>query len=151
MMITVTAYAAQISATTSNQNSAKSPAAQSAARRSGYGRLLAGLAAFGLFASPLHAGEVSAMTGSSIDLGGFQGVVYYTSEEDGYRVVATIADGEEGSPMRFSTVLAEDQSATISVPGRAGEEARTLQISRTGDRLVLTEAGHASEVPAVTQ
>ena len=150
-MNTVTAYAAQIETVASDRQTPKSAWSRMTAGRSNIARMLAALATFGLAASPLQAGELTAMTGGSVDLGGFHGIVYYTSEEDGYRVVATFANDEAGSPMRFSTVLAEDQSATISVPGKAGEEARSLRISRSGDKLLLTEAGRASEIPAVTQ
>ena len=103
--------------------------------------LIGGLAASWLAASPLHAGELSAMAGENIDLGRFQGVVYFTSENDGYRVVATIADGEAGLPVRFSVTLADDQSARISVPGKAGEAGHSFEISRSGDKILLTEAG----------
>jgi hypothetical protein len=106
--------------------------------------LIGAVAAFGMAASPLHAGELSAMAGESIHLGRFQGIVYYTSEGDGYRVVATIADGEAGGPVRFSATLAEGQSATISVPGKLGEPDQSLEISRSGDRLTVTEAGSIS-------
>ena len=102
--------------------------------------VIGGLAAFWLAASPLHAGELSAMAGENIDLGRFQGVVYFTNENDSYRVVATIADGEAGLPVRFSTTLAEDQSATISVPGKLGEAGYSLEIARSGDKIVVTEA-----------
>lgn len=59
------------------------------------------LAAFGLAASPLHAGELSAMAGESIHIGRFHGVIYYTNENDGYRVIATIADSEAGGSGAF--------------------------------------------------
>ena len=102
--------------------------------------IFGGLAAVFMAASPLHAGELSATAGETIDLGRFQGVVYFTSENDSYHVVATIADGEAGLPVRFSTTLAEDQSATISVPGKVGEAGYSFEISRSGDKIVLTEA-----------
>jgi hypothetical protein len=102
-----------------------------------------GLAAFLMAASPLHAGELSAMAGESVDLGRFHGVVYYTSAGDGYQVVATIADGE-AAPVRFSATLAENQSATISVPGKLGEPGQSLEISRSGDKVVVTEVGAVS-------
>ncbi len=107
--------------------------------------LIGGLVAVGLAVSPLHAGELSAIAGKNIDLGRFHGVVYYTSEHDGYRVVATIADGEAGLPVRFSATLAEHQSATISVPGKLGEAGYSLQISRSGDKLTLTEGERSSK------
>jgi hypothetical protein len=102
-----------------------------------------GLAAFLMAASPLHAGELSAMAGESIDLGRFHGVVYYTSAGDGYQVVATIADGE-AAPVRFSATLAENQSATISVPGKLGEPDHSFEIARSGDKLTVTEVGAMS-------
>ena len=95
---------------------------------------------------PLQAGELSAMTGESIDLGRFHGVVYYTGEDDGFRVVATIADGEAGLPVRFSATLAENQSATISVPGELGEAGHSLEISRSGDKLTLKEGVPAASI-----
>lgn len=106
--------------------------------------LIGGVAVFGLAASPLHAGELSAMAGESIHLGGFHGVFYYTDENDGYRVIATIAEGEAGVPVRFSATLTEGQSATISVPGTLGEPDQSLEISRSGDKLTVSEVGSMS-------
>lgn len=103
--------------------------------------LIGGVVAFGLAASPLHAGELSAMAGESIHLGGFYGVFYYTNENDGYRVIATLAEGEAGVPVRFSATLAEGQSATISVPGKLGEPEQSLEMSRSGDKLTITDVG----------
>jgi hypothetical protein len=110
--------------------------------------LIGGLAALGLIAaaSPLHAGELTPVSGESVDLGDFRGVVYYTSEKDGYRVVATISDGEGGAAIRFSTTLADNQSATISVPGQPGGFGRSVEIARSGDRLVVTEPEHVSAI-----
>lgn len=92
-----------------------------------------------------HAGELSAMAGKSLDLGQFHGVLYYTSEDDGYRVVATLTDGEGGLPLRFSTTLAENQSATISVPGPLGEPSQSVEIIRSGDTLTVSDVGSASD------
>ena len=102
--------------------------------------VIGGLAAVFIAASPLHAGELSAMAGETIDLGRFQGVVYFTSENDSYRVVATISDGEAGLPVRFSATLADNQSATISVPGKVGEAGHSFEIARSGDKIVVTKA-----------
>ncbi|RWB29018.1 MAG: hypothetical protein EOQ42_12255 [Mesorhizobium sp.] len=106
--------------------------------------LIGGVVAFGLAASPLHAGELSAMAGESIRIGGLHGVLYYTNDNDGYRVIATMADGEAGAPVRFSATLAEGQSATISVPGKLGEPDQSLEMSRSGDKLTVTEVGSIS-------
>ena len=105
---------------------------------------IGGLAMLCMAASPLHAGELPAKAGESIDLGRLHGVAYYTKEDDGYRVVATIADGEAGLPVRFSATLADNQSATISVPGEFGESGHSLEILRSGDTLTLTDIGRAS-------
>ncbi|TIX82707.1 MAG: hypothetical protein E5V27_12275 [Mesorhizobium sp.] len=99
--------------------------------------LIGGVVAFGLAASPLHAGELSAMAGESIRIGGLHGVLYYTNDNDGYRVIATMADGEAGAPVR--------QSATISVPGKLGEPDQSLEVSRSGDKLTVTEVGSVSD------
>ena len=107
---------------------------------------IGGLAVVCLAASPLQAGELSAMMAESIDLGRFHGVVYYTSEADGFRVVTTIEDGEAGLPVRFSVTLAEKQSATISLPGELGDAAHSLEISRSGDKLTLKEGVSAVSI-----
>lgn len=122
---------------TSNEVEARSISKRNRAMSS----VIGGLAACWLAASPLHAGELSATAGETIDLGRFQGVVYFTSENDSYRVVATIADGEAGLPVRFSATLADNQSATISVPGKPGEAGHSFEIARSGDKILLTEAG----------
>src|SRR4029450_13105035 len=46
------------------------------------------------------------MAGKSIDLGGISGIAYYTDERDGFHVVATLAQGEGGTPIRVVSVLA---------------------------------------------
>ena len=92
---------------------------------------------------PVHAGELVALKAESIELGGYRGIVYYTNKYDGYRVVATIAEGEAGPPVRFVATLADNQSITISVPGELGTLSRELKISRAGGKLMVS-----SRVPA---
>jgi hypothetical protein len=91
----------------------------------------------GTLAPPAEAGELRPLEAGSIELGGFRGVVYYTSEDDGYRVVATLAEGE-GLPVRFVGTLAESQSLTISVPGHVGEPDQEIEVSRVGDKLAVS-------------
>ena len=95
---------------------------------------------------PVHAGELVALKAESIELGGFRGIVYYTDEYDGYRVVATIAEGEAGLPVRFVATLAENQSITISVPGGLGILSRELKISRAGGKLIVSAGIPAGEL-----
>jgi hypothetical protein len=127
----------------SHQIAEDRPRAEPTRRSTTLRNFIGGLAAFCLATPPLHAGELSTMAGGSIDLGRLHGVVYYTSEDDGYQVVVTMADGEDGLPVRFSATLAENQSVTISVPGKLGEPGRSLEISRSGDKLALTEVADA--------
>ena len=49
-----------------------------------------------LFAAPAKADMLVLYEAASIDLGGLHGFAYYTEQPDGFRVVATIAEGEAG-------------------------------------------------------
>lgn len=99
---------------------------------------IAALLAASLAASPAAAGGLAEFHGGSVDLGTFQGVVYYTNKLEWYRVVATLASGPDGAPIRFVATLGEGQAFEISVPGRAGEAGRSLQITRTDGKLFLS-------------
>uniref|UniRef100_UPI0019531E97 hypothetical protein n=2 Tax=Pseudomonadota TaxID=1224 RepID=UPI0019531E97 len=68
------------------------------------------------------------------------GVVYYTVEPDGYRVVTTLAQGEAGTPVRFVSVLAPGQRALLSTPNERG----ALEISRNGEGLTVRTSGPVS-------
>ncbi|MGY2988022.1 hypothetical protein [Bradyrhizobium sp. USDA 4508] len=86
--------------------------------------------------------------GKSIDLGGISGIAYYTVERDGFRVVATLAQGEAGTPIRVISVLAPGpargslNTATIGCGrdyserrqrcGSQGESDRELTSNRAG-------------------
>ena len=95
------------------------------------------LAALWLAATPAVAGELKALDGVSINVGTYRGVVFFTDEQDGYRVVATIADGETGLPVRFEATLKASQKLSISVPGKVGEQSHLIVISRTAAGLVI--------------
>ena len=96
-----------------------------------------------LAASAAGAGELAEMHGESLDLGTFQGVVYYTSNADLYRVVATLAAGAEGTPVRFVATLGEGQGIEISVPGSPGEAGRSLKMTRRAGKLLVSDGGTA--------
>jgi hypothetical protein len=87
-----------------------------------------------------HADGLRPIEAKSIDLGGVSGVAYYTAERDGFHVVTTLAQGEAGTPVRIVSVLAPDQSVILSTPHQAG----ALQITRTGDRLLVRKANAVS-------
>ena len=76
------------------------------------------------------------MAGKSIDLGGISGIAYYTVERDGFHVVATVAQGEAGTPIRVVSVLAPGQRVVLSTPQQAG----AIEISRKGDSVLVRKA-----------
>ncbi|MDN5005471.1 hypothetical protein ACFQZO_31935 [Bradyrhizobium sp. GCM10027634] len=74
--------------------------------------------------------------GKSIDLGDVTGVAYYTVEPDGFHIVATLAQGEAGTPVRIVSVLAPGQRVVLSTPNHAG----AFEISRKGDSVFVRKA-----------
>jgi hypothetical protein len=99
------------------------------------------------------AGELAPATGHSIHLGRFTGAIYYTMEEDGYRVVATLASGPEDSPIRFVSTLGSGHRMLISVPQGVGEPSLEFEVVRYGDALLVSEpadlAGDTADMWAV--
>ena len=87
-----------------------------------------------------HANELRAVEARSIDLGEISGVAYYTVERYGFRIVATLAQGEAGTPVRFEAVLAPGQSVVLSTPREAGAAPNAVEISRQNDRVLVHEA-----------
>jgi hypothetical protein len=80
------------------------------------------------------------MEGKSIDLGGVSGIAYYTVERDGFHVVATLAQGETGTPVRVVSVLAPGQRVVLSTSQSAG----AVEISRTGESVTVRKANAAT-------
>ncbi len=91
-----------------------------------------------LTASSAAAGGLAELHGGSVQLGTYQGVIYYTSGLEWYRVVATLASGAGGPPIRFVATLAEGQAFEISVPGGPDEAPRAFQVTRTDGKLVMS-------------
>lgn len=87
-----------------------------------------------------NAGGLKPIEGRSIRLGDVSGVAYYTVEPAGFRVVATLAQGEAGTPVRFVSVLAPGQRVVLSTPSQAS----ALEISRSGDSLLISNANAVS-------
>lgn len=79
------------------------------------------------------------MAGQSIDLGEISGIAYYTVERDGVHVVATLAQGETGTPIRVVSVLAPGQRVVLSTP----QQASAIEISREGDSVLVRKANAA--------
>jgi hypothetical protein len=98
-------------------------------------------AAFGIASvAAARADGLRPMEGKSIDLGGISGIAYYTVERDGFHVVATLAQGEAGTPVRVVSVLAPGQRVLLSTPQQAG----AIEISRKGDNVLVRNAHTAS-------
>ncbi|UOM35910.1 hypothetical protein [Acuticoccus sp. I52.16.1] len=98
---------------------------------------LAAVLALAPLAGPALAGEVGPSRAHPIDLGAVSGVAYYTVEPQGFRVVATLADGAEGTPLRVTSILAPGQSVVLSTPRIAGAVPVELVISREADTLLV--------------
>jgi hypothetical protein len=105
-------------------------------------KALLALAAGLLPATGLSATELWPGRGASIQLGDVSGVAYYTAEPDGYRVVATLAAGENTTPIRFIAVLRPEQKAIVSVPGTHGAHETAVEIARVGDQVRIANYGH---------
>lgn len=85
-----------------------------------------------------RAADIGPGAAGSIDLGTLSGVAYYTSEARGYRVVVTLAPRAAAPGVRFETVLAADQSVTLSTPRAPGDAPEAIEIARIGDRVQVS-------------
>lgn len=94
------------------------------------------------------ASELAPGNGYSLQLSRFDGVVYYTAEPDGYRVIATLAAGVEAQPIRFISTLEPGQRLVISVPQALGQPSVDLTIVRDGDALLVEDDFIAPSVDA---
>ncbi|MGH6924118.1 MAG: hypothetical protein ACRED5_10305 [Propylenella sp.] len=92
------------------------------------------------------AAELAPGAGHSVMLAEFTGTLYYTVEPDGFRVVATLASGAEGLPIRFESTLASGQRFVLSVPRAVGEEPLEFVVVRNGDLLVVSDDSAAAPV-----
>ena len=81
--------------------------------------------------------------GLVFSLGATIGVAYFTLEPAGMRLVATI-QGAAGIPVRFTATLAPEQAATVSVPGKVGEQESEVSFLRKGEQLVVKPAASAN-------
>ena len=82
---------------------------------------------------PARAAGPRPVDAMSIDLGEVSGVAYYTAEHDGFHVVATLAQGMAGTPIRVVSILAPDQRVAFSSPHQLG----ALEISRNGSSVLV--------------
>ena len=90
-------------------------------------RIAAGLLAVFAAVGGAQADELMPMQAKTLALGAVTGVAYYTVADEGYQVVATLAAGERGTPMRFVATLSAGQKIFVSMPQAA---IRTRWMSR---------------------
>lgn len=105
--------------------------------------ILAAALALAPFA-PARAEELKPIQAQAIDLGAVSGVAYYTVERDGFRVVATLAQGEDATPVRFEALLVPGTSVTISTPRGAGAAPEAVEISRQAEAVLVRKAAAAA-------
>jgi hypothetical protein len=100
---------------------------------------LAPFAAIGLAATaslPARAAELRPMQGMSLQLGELHGIAYYTMEDVGYSVVATLA-GQDGRPVRFESTFLPGQKVVVSIPGHRGSQGQAVELARQGHRMLV--------------
>jgi hypothetical protein len=85
------------------------------------------------------ASELTPNSAQSVHLAGVTGIVYYTVEDNGYKIVATLASSPNEQPIRFVATLAEGQRMLISVPQPAGQPLLDLEILHKGDALLVSD------------
>ncbi len=88
-------------------------------------------------AANLHADPLAPVRAKSIELGALSGVVYYTVEPDGYRLVATLAVDGAANPFRVVATLASEQSVTLSAAREDGRPPVEVHFTRRGDQLLV--------------
>ncbi|GLK72859.1 hypothetical protein KHC23_19300 [Ancylobacter dichloromethanicus] len=91
--------------------------------------------------APVRAADKAAglkpATAQTINIGYVNGVAFYTAQEDGYHVVATLSVAG-GAPIRVAATLQPEQAVSFSVPGAADTAPSVVQIARRGDSLTVT-------------
>jgi hypothetical protein len=85
---------------------------------------------------PARAAELRPMQGMSLQLGELHGIAYYTVEDAGYSVVATLA-GQDSTPLRFESTLLPGQKVVVSIPEHLGSQGQTVEFAHRGRRMLV--------------
>ena len=108
-----------------------------------FSMLVSAMAAL-LAAGSAQAAELEPSAGKSIKLGTVTGTAYYMVGVDGYEVVATVASGEDQTPVRFVTTLLDGQRTILSVPGEVGQSAQMIEFKRIETRVFVSDGAKIS-------
>jgi hypothetical protein len=101
--------------------------------------MAAGLIATLSLIGAAQAEDLRPIQAKSIELGRATGVAYYTISDGGFRVVATLANGEGGTPVRLIATLAPGQSVVLSVPQAINEASREMEFRRVNDTVIVSD------------
>jgi hypothetical protein len=106
------------------------------------------LAAFAmtLVTTAVRADPLAPVRAKNIELGALSGIVYYTVEPDGYRLVATLSVDGATNPFRVVATLASEQSMTLSAAREDGRPPVEVHFTRRGDQL-LVDGGEVKPRP----
>ena len=107
--------------------------------RRAFAVLLLAVPAVGAHAQSPVPTSLEPAAGRTIDLGTMAGTAYYTVRDDGFHVVATLADARSGAPMRVEATLATGQTMVLSTPGGRSGAPHIVEITRL-DREVLVHS-----------
>jgi len=94
--------------------------------------------------SAAHSEDFPASHARTVDLGTVKGVAYYVQDQDGYRVVTTLSQGDGYSAVRFVATLKPEQKVTITVPGPINGREATVEIVRHGDKVMIARPAAAT-------
>jgi hypothetical protein len=72
------------------------------------------------------------------------GLVYFTTEPNGLRVVTTVKNSD-GIPVRFVATLAPEQTATVSVQGGTGDYSMKVSFIRRDGRLIVKTPSYTGD------
>jgi hypothetical protein len=115
-------------------------------------RLLRAFALSGLFLTGTsEAAELAPGSGHSIHIPAFDGVIYNTVEQSGYRVVVTLASSADELPIRFISTLGPGQRMVVSVPQTIGLPAIDFEVMRNGDALVVSDPIAAAVIDLIDE
>ena len=103
------------------------------------------VAALAASTASASAATLAPMHNATVDLGSTRGSAYYVVAPDGYHLVATLQSGGASTPIRFNTVLADGQSASVSIPGPVGTNPTEVTFTRSESRLVVHQTTDVDE------